>query len=209
MLELRSALTGRLRPGRFGAAGAPLILSERPLGTLIQLSGWPEDFEDAAKPALARLGFEGFEGFEGFGSFDRAQISQISPTSLAFRIAPQRLLLRFPVAAIWSEVESAVDTALTPVLDLSHSRTVIRIVGANAAALLARLLPIDFDEQTFAVGRFVQSGIHSVAVLVHRDADEAGVPAYDIYVPRSFAVSTWDFITQTAMPFGYSVEAGG
>jgi sarcosine oxidase subunit gamma len=200
MPELRSALTGHLRLGRFGAAGEPLILSERPLGTLIQLSGWPEGFEGAVRPLLARL------GFQGCGSFDRAQLSD---KALAFRISPERLLLRLKSAGDWAEVDSGIDQALTPVLDLSHSRTVIRVAGANAAALLARLLPIDFEEQAFGPGRFVQSGIHTVAVLVHRDADEAGVRAYDIYVPRSFAASTWDLITRTAMPFGYRVDAGG
>jgi heterotetrameric sarcosine oxidase gamma subunit len=83
------------------------------------------------------------------------------------------------------------------------------VAGAAAPDLLARLMPIDFDEQAFARGRFVQSGIHTVSVLVHRIDSEAGAPAFDIYMPRSFAVSLWDFITQTALPFGYRVDAGG
>ena len=199
MPELRSALTGHLRPGRFGAAGEPLVLSERPLGTLIQLSGWPESFEGAVRPVLEPL------GLSGIGGFDRAQLSE---KALALRVSPERLLLRLKSAGDWAKVGSGIDQALTPFLDLSHSRTVIRLVGANAAALLARLLPIDFEEQAFGAGRFVQSGIHTVAALVHRDADEAGVPTYDIYVPRSFAASTWDLITRTAMPFGYRVDAG-
>jgi len=201
MPEVRSALTSHLQPGRFGAAGeSPLVLSERPLGTLIQLSGWRDSFENAARPLLARL------GLEGIGMFDRAQISE---KALAFRIAPERLLLRLPSAAVWAEIDPGIGPAQTPFLDLSHSRTLIRIGGAHAAALLARLMPIDFDEQAFGAGRFVQSGIHTVAVLVHRAADADGAPAFDIYLPRSFTASLWDFIAQTAMPLGYRVDAGG
>lgn len=200
MPELRSALTGHLRPGRFGAAGdAPLVLSERPLGVLVQLAGWRDSFEDAASPLLAGL------GFEGFGSFDRAQIS---PKALAFRIAPERVLLRLQ-AADWAAIEGGIDPARTPFLDLSHSRTLLRVAGAQAPDLLARLMPIDFDAQDFTPGRFVQSGIHTVSVLVHRDDDEADAPVFDIYMPRSFAVSLWDFITQAAMPLGLRVDAGG
>lgn len=200
MPELRSALANHLKPGRFGAAGEPVALSEQPLGTLMQLSGWRGSFEDAAWPLLARI------GLDGIGTFDRAQASS---RALAFRIAPDRILVRLTSAADWSAIESSVDQAQTPTLDLSHSRTVLRVTGAAAPDLLARLMPIDFDAQAFAPGRFVQSGIHATAVLSHRRDDEGGAPVFDLYLPRSFAVSLWDFITQTAMPLGYRVDAGG
>lgn len=199
MPELRSALANHLRPGRFGAAGeTPLVLSERPLGVLMQLSGWRDSFARAVEPLLARL------GLDGAGSFDRAQSSD---KALAFRIAPERLLLRVTADA-WAEAEGAIDAAETPVLDLGHSRTLVRVAGATAPDLMALLMPIDFDGRAFAPGRFVQSGMHSVAVLVHRAADEGGAPVFDIYMPRSFAASLWAYLTQTAMPLGYRVDAG-
>ncbi|MGN6570106.1 MAG: sarcosine oxidase subunit gamma [Pseudolabrys sp.] len=200
MPELRSALATHLVPGRFGAAGERLVLSERPLGTLIQLSGWHDSFESAARPLMARL------GFDGIGAFDRAQASD---KALAFRIAPERVLLRLTSADDRGGLERDVDPAQTPLLDLSHSRTVLRLSGVTAPELLARLMPIDFDPQVFTSGRFVQSGIHSTGVLVHRAGGESDAPVFDIYMPRSFAVSLWGFITQTAMPFGYRVDAGG
>ena len=200
MPDLRSALTGRLRPGRFGAGGVPLVLSELPLGTLIQMSGWRETFDDAARPVLAPL------GLSGIGGFDRAQESD---RALAFRIAPERLLLRFPTAATWSEAEGGIDPALTPFLDLSHSRTLLRVAGIAAPDFMARLMPIDFDADEFGPGRFVQSGIHSTAVLAHRVDASGGASAFDIYVPRSFAASLWDFITEAALPFGFRVDANG
>lgn len=200
MPDMRSALTGRLTPGPFGAAGGRLAFSERPLGPLIQIAGWHDSFESAVRPLLARL------GLDGAGSFDRAQISD---KAAAFRIAPERVLLRPASAEECAAIMSDADPALTPVLDLSHSRMLLRISGAAAPDLMARLMPIDFDTQVFGVGRFVQSGIHTVPVLVHRAADMAGAPVFDLYLPRSFAASLWDFIAQTALPLGYRVEAGG
>jgi len=198
MPELRSALASVLRPGRFGAAAdAPsLVLSEQPLGTLIQLSGWRDSFEDAAGSVLHRLGFPGPGGFAA---------AQGTAAGLAFRIAPERMLLRLASPVAWAAVAADIDPALTPVLDLSHSRCLLAIVGADAPALLARLLPIDFDDASFPPGHFVQSAIHSVAVLVHRPA--APGAAFAVYLPRSYAVAVWSVLAESAAPFGYRVAA--
>jgi heterotetrameric sarcosine oxidase gamma subunit len=199
MPELRSALAAELRPGRFGAgSGEPsLVLYERPLGTLIQLAGWRDSFEAAAGAVLQRL------GFAGVGNFERAQTAA---AGVAFRIAPERLLVRLASPAPWQAVAAGIDPALTPVLDLSHSRTLIAVVGADAPALLARLLPIDFDDTAFPPAHFIQSAIHSVAVLVHRPAapEAAG---FEITLPRCFAVALWSVLTESAAPFGYRVAA--
>jgi heterotetrameric sarcosine oxidase gamma subunit len=201
MPELRSALAAALRPGRFGAgSGEPaLALSERPLGTLIQLSGWRDTFEAAAGAVLQRL------GFAGIGDFDRAQDTA---AGVAFRIAPERVLMRLTSFDAWQAVAAGIDPALTPVLDLSHSRGLLAIAGGDASALLARLLPIDFDEAAFPPGHFVQSGIHSVAVLVHRPV-VPGAAVFEIYLPRSYAASVCNLIAESAAPFGYRVDAPG
>ena len=196
MPELRSALTAHLKPGRFGAADGQLILCERPVGALMQLSGWRDSFESAAGRLLARL------GFDGIGGFDHAQASD---KAVAFRTAPERVLLRLTSASDWAAIARDVDAALTPVLDLSHSRTLVRVAGAAAPDLMARLMPIDLDADVFTPGRFVQSGIHSTAVLAHRADEPGGAPVFDLYMPRSFAASLWDFITETALPFGFRV----
>jgi heterotetrameric sarcosine oxidase gamma subunit len=197
MPELRSALASVLRPGRFGAGtGAPsLVLSEQPLGTLIQLSGWRDSFADAAGALLTRLGFAGTGGFE---------TAQEAPAGTAFRVGPERVLLRLTSPVAWHGVAAGIDAALSPALDLSHSRTLIAIAGPDVPALLARLLPIDFDAASFPPGRFVQSAIHSVAVLVHRPV--AADAAFAVYLPRSYAVSVWDLLTESAAPFGYRVD---
>ena len=174
-----------------------LLLRKCPTGALIQLAGWRDDFASAAQPILGRL------GFAGIGDFTHAQAAG---EALCFRIAPERLLLRLASPAAWQAVADAVDPALTPFLDLSHARTVFRIEGADAAHLLARLLPIDFGDDSFGLDRFVQSSIHSVAVLVHRRADSGAVRVFELHVPSTFAASIREFIAESATPFGCRVE---
>jgi sarcosine oxidase subunit gamma len=200
MLEFRSALDGHLKPGRYGAAADPgkLILSERPLGVLMQVGGWRDSFESVASPLLQRL------GFAGIGDFAMAQSAG---EAIAFRTAPERILLNFPSPTAWEAVAAGIDQAATPTLDLSHARTVVRVSGPAAAGLLARLLPIDFDDAAFGPDRFVQSTLHSVGVLVHRAARP--MPCFDIYIPSSYAVTVWDMITHNAVSFGYEVSGAG
>ncbi|MDP1907019.1 MAG: hypothetical protein Q8K85_01870, partial [Hyphomicrobium sp.] len=69
--------------------------------------------------------------------------------------------------------------------------------------LLARGLPIDLNAAAFPPDNFVQSGIHSIGVLVHRRANENGAPVFEVHVPRSYAVTIWEFLAESAAPFGY------
>jgi methylglutamate dehydrogenase subunit D len=198
MLEARSALDRHLQHGRFGAVSETpsLILSERPVGALVQIAGWRGSFERHAAPLMRRL------GFHGIGDFATAQSAA---DAVAFRIAPERVLLDLASASTWDAIAPAIDQAATPTLDLSHARTVVRVEGRDAANLLARLLPIDFDDTVFGMGCFAQSGLHSAGVLVHRLSRP--IPTYDIYIPSSYAVTVWGMIAESAVPFGYQVGA--
>lgn len=105
----------------------------------------------------------------------------------------------------WDAAAPGIDPALTPDLDLSHSRTVIRVARADAADLLARGLPIDLNDDVLGPDRLVQSSIHSIAVLVHRRAGQGHAPVFEFHVPRSCAVAIWKFLTESAAPFDYRV----
>jgi heterotetrameric sarcosine oxidase gamma subunit len=196
MPEPHSALITRLRQARLGAES--VVIGERPVGALMQIAGWPDSFSEAAAAIMRRL------GFAGVGDFAHAQSAS---ERIAFRIAPERILLHLPSPSDWAAA-GPIDPTLTSILDLSHSRTLIAMRGAQVRDVLARVLPIDLHESEFGPGRFAQSAIHSVGVLVHCRSEGADGPVVEIYVPRSFAASVWDLLIETAAPFGYRVECG-
>jgi len=86
------------------------------------------------------------------------------------------------------------------VVDLSHSRTRIRIAGARAAELLGRHLPLDLREASFPVAAVAASQLHHVGVTLWRSAR-----GYDLFIPRGYALSVWQVLLQTAAQFNAAV----
>ncbi len=193
MPEILSPLRGIRQTGRFGAqldTGAGISLSDEPTGTLIQIAGW-DDFETALLPGLQAI------GFEDSGDY---RCCRHSDDKILFRIAPDRILITTP-----SELElpgSITGSDALVVLDLSHSRRRIIVEGSAADAVMARLAPIDFRASSMPVDSFVQTGIHHVAVLIHRSAEMR----FDIFTPVTWARSIWELICLNAAPFGYNIE---
>lgn len=201
MVEFRSALASRLIQGRFGAANVapPLTLSEQPLGFFFQIAGWPGEFDDAVRPVMSAL---------GFSSIGRVGQAQEADGHRAFRIAPERVLVRTADPDAWGLANDGAKQERLTFLDLSHARSVFRLIGSASPDLLARLVSIDLYEGAFPVNAFSLTGIHSVPVMLHRLSDEAMAPSYDLFVPYSWAASLWDLTCHTALPFGYEVTAG-
>lgn len=198
MLEFRSPLAACCLPGRYGAGtgDAPLTLGEMPLGALFQISGWPQNFAIKAGDVLGAL------GFTGIGDHATAQRA---PGAIAFRVAPERILVRLFRPSVGAAAIAAADPIETPILDLGHSRAVMRISGPANKELLARLLPIDLDEGVFVPDRFAQTGFHGVSILLHRVDDTPEGPVYDLYVPYTWARTVWEMVRECAAPFGYRV----
>lgn len=80
------------------------------------------------------------------------------------------------------------------VLELSDSRVRLALSGPLVTAVLARCVPIDLRPAAFPVGEGRVAPIHEVAIFLHR----TGVEAFDLYLPRSTAVSLWEWIVEAA-----------
>ena len=85
-------------------------------------------------------------------------------------------------------------------LDISHSRTQVRINGPQAESFLNRHLSLDLREQSFPVGSVASSVIHHVGVTLWRS--EQG---YELFIPRGFALSLWQGLVESATQFGLEV----
>ncbi|MBT5980063.1 MAG: hypothetical protein HOG65_02320 [Acidiferrobacteraceae bacterium] len=86
-------------------------------------------------------------------------------------------------------------------LDLSHSRTHIRISGPEASTCLNRFIPIDLRESHFTDGQVASSGFHHVGVTLWRSPT-----GLDLFVPRGFALSLWEMLLETAEQFGLDIS---
>ena len=197
MVKSRTPLGGCKTPltadGSDGPSGA-LRISHGPVGTLVQVSGWPPDFEAVIAPTLERL------GLSGLGEFNHAQVGT---NVICFRTAPNRLLIwQKESGDVLAELE-ALDPAASPILELSHGRLRITVEGSQAQDLINRLSTIDLRTRAFTDLAFAQTAIHHTSSIIFMPRSRT----YELLIPTSYARSLWDFILDVARPFGLSTDA--
>ncbi len=185
MAERVSALAGHYAVGHHGAAGdAGVILQDMTGLVLHQVAVWPESV-DAVGADLAKL-----TGADAAAGPCRATAGN---NGAMLRIEPLKWWL-FGVEA------PALDAEQGMTLDLSHSRTHLRVGGANAAEFLGRHFPIDFREASFPVGSLASTATHHVGVTIWRSDD-----GYELFIPRGFALSLWEGLVESAQQFGLDI----
>lgn len=193
MLEKSSALAAHYHTGAAGDVGAEgpgVTLHEIRDAGLWQVSGWPETM-DAAGERLA--------GIVGAAAAPGPLKSVAGTKGTLIRVQPFAWWLTRADAATAAEA-MAIDADQGTAVDLSNSRTVIRVEGPRARDLLNRGLSTDLRPANFPDGSFAGGAIHLVGVnLHHRDG------GYDLYIPRGFAVTLWEFLTESAAQWGYEV----
>jgi len=178
MLERRSALASA-KP----YVSAALKIAERPGFTLTQVAGLDGDFENKLSAVVGTLP-------------DKVARAQVNGERTIIRIGPAQFWIVGP------ETDDAASrlAGLCAVTPLSSSRVRIALEGAPARAVLARLMPVDFDAAVFTLGNAALTGLHHTPVTVHcTDAD-----AFDIYAMRTFALDVWDAVTDAAREFAAS-----
>ena len=185
MVERVSALQGHVTKGRFGEPGKIAVhVSEVPDLILHQIAAWPETLTDVGARAAAAIG------------------AGLAPGPCSASTGGAAALLRIDPLKFW--LFGAEPLALEPdegaVLDLSHSRTHIRIAGPDAAALLNRHLPLDLRESHFPVGAVASTAFHHCGVTLWRSQS-----GYELFLPRGFALSLWDLLLESAAQFGGEV----
>lgn len=168
-----SALAGHYKPGCFAVDGEyNVTLTEVQDLCLHQMVAWPEKLTEVGKLATAHADDNG---------------------ASVLRIEPLKWWLVGCAAA-----ELDVEQGTT--LDLSHSRTQVRVSGERAVDLLNRHLPLDLREQAFPVGSVASTAFHHVGITLWRS--EAG---YELFLPRGFALSLWEGLLESAEQFGVEV----
>lgn len=170
---------------------------------MIELVGWSTvqvDFRLAELPRLRSTLREAF----GISLPDRVGDAAGGDALHALRIAPSRL---------WLVAESS--ATLSPSLvtlkrraattELTHGQRRYRLSGARLIELLAKGIALDFEDGALAPGRFAQTQLHRVPVLLHR----LGGSVVNFHVPRSFAQSIEEWFADAALPLEGAAAAQG
>ena len=187
MAERVSALQGADAPRRFGADGPPGVTLREVRGLrLWQVAAWHDTLAEVAQQAARAAG-----------------VAAAPPPGAAVE-SERGALLRVEPLKWWLLGADAPEIAGEhgAVLDLSHSRTHIRISGTQAAALLNRHLPLDLRDTSFAEGMVASGALHHVGVALWRSAR-----GYELFIPRGFALSLWEVLLESAAQFGAEVAA--
>jgi methylglutamate dehydrogenase subunit D len=196
MLERTSALRGVWRrAGRDGASGRNLRIGEARGWRLVQIAGFP-----LTATALARA--------------TRPLLGADLPISVGQAISlGSRLMLKIGPEQFWiitrddEDIAAVLQSVILPtvgsVTPLTHSRTCIWIEGSSAPGVLASGVPLDLHPEVFRPGFFALTGLHHTPIMIHRSS----ALQYELYVLRTFATWTWEWLIDAAAPFGYEVVA--
>jgi heterotetrameric sarcosine oxidase gamma subunit len=100
--------------------------------------------------------------------------------------------------------ESAPEDFVT-VIDLTHGRALVRVTGAQAPDLLARLCPVDLDDDMTPNGTAFRSAVAGIATDVIRD-DRGGTLSYLLHCERSSGQYLFDALLGAGEPFDIGID---
>jgi sarcosine oxidase subunit gamma len=161
-----------------GTEARDVAIAERRGLAVIELAAYGRG--EAARSALSRaLGIQ----LPGAGASTEAG------GVAALSVGPGRWLLVGDEAAINSLPTPSDDEAA--VIDLTGGRSVLTLTGRNAVRTLIKGTAVDLDPSIFGAGSVAATALARVAVVIWRRGD-----AYDVIVPRSYAVTLRDWLIE-------------
>ncbi|MGP4806362.1 sarcosine oxidase subunit gamma [Agrobacterium cavarae] len=168
------AKKNKLPLGGLTSDGTSVTINEVELGYLVQLAGWA-NFVQAADKTLQ---------IHALSLPVDYRLTRHHEGSCLWRVAPDRVLVRSDAKLEFPSNDEIVS------LDLSDARVMLSVEGPGAAGLLSRVVALDFSEQGFPIGRFAQSSLHHVGVLI----DRTGRDAFTVLIPTTWARSLTDLL---------------
>ncbi|MGH6948603.1 MAG: sarcosine oxidase subunit gamma [Kiloniellales bacterium] len=197
MSDLRSPLEGHLKPGRLGKPDgeAGVTLAERPVASLVQVAAWPDSAASVAQRLASLVGSSLALGRPG--------TTARGEDGIIMTLAPGRFLVESKAAGFEAIVAAAIPAEAAAVTDLTHGRSCVTIEGPAATWVLAKGMGLDFELSAFPVGRVALGAIHEMGVTLRRDSEQA----FALYVFRSFALSSFEWLTDAALETGCRLEA--
>ena len=181
-----SALSSSYQKGFFGKKDIKgVILTEIKDLILYQVSAWPETLNDVGVKIAKAINLKEFPSPNK--ALNESQVALL-------RIEPLKWWIIGSIIIELSPEEGSI-------LDLSHSRTHLRISGNDSISLLNRHLPIDLRETSFPLNSVASTAFHHCSVTLWRSKN-----GYELFLPRAFAFSLWEVLLESAAQFGYEIK---
>ncbi len=108
-------------------------------------------------------------------------------------------------AAVAGRVEQVPEEGLVSVFDATHGRALMRITGAQASDLLAKVCGVDFSEEVTPDGAAFRSSVAKLVTDVVRD-DRGAERSYLLHCERSSGQYLFDALIDAGDEFGIEVE---
>ena len=135
----------------------------------------------------------------------RINIDQLADISSSARTS-NMLLLRPEFTKFWLVRQRGEEQTLFKALahyfplDLTGSKVVMRLSGADAARLINRFCAVDLS---CSKGEFLATALHPVPVHILKSS----ATAYLLFLPRSYAESLAELLYHSALQFGVDVKS--
>ena len=169
-------------------ANARAVLSEHRNGSILQITAWPNT-DGRVRTVITEL-------LELRVPLTGSAVVQDGATVAA--IAPGRYLVASGADDLSQRFQAALGSADGSVTDLTHGRTIFRLHGDVATAVLAKGVALDLDLAAFPPGRVAQTMMHHVDVVVHRLAEQS----FELWTLRSFAEALGEWLLEAGLEFG-------
>ena len=186
-----SPLNGYYTKGGSGVSGTPAVVFEEVKEFHhLQFAAWPE--------TISKLGARCAKAFGSSRTPGPGRFVQ-TRSGVFLRVEPLKWWLISTDDAPIPELN--VPATEGSALDISHSRAWLKISGDKAQQLLNQFLPIDLREAAFSTGSVASTAFHHTGVTVWRTDGE-----FNLLLPRSFAVSLWEMLQESALQYGLEVQ---
>ena len=152
-----------------------------------QIATWPEEFNDLV---------EHLNSFVSNGNCSKHGLVNINKNFSIIRTEP----LKWWILGESDKIILSLNKLNIVTLDLSHGWVKLNITGPNSKRLLLHHIPLDLRNKKFPSLTFASSAIHNVGIKLLKNQK-----GYSLFLPRSFAVSLWNLIEQTALRYEYKI----
>jgi sarcosine oxidase subunit gamma len=103
------------------------------------------------------------------------------------------------------ELGNSLKNTFSAVIDVSNSRSILRITGAKSRETLMKGCSIDLHPRSFKVNSVVNTWLAQARIALHKISESNYSESYDIYVHRSFADYLWMWLQDAVKEYSTKI----